>query len=127
MEQNLLLTFTSSMQFGIFGGIALIIFGWIEKKDRFTDIGRFVFIALGIYALWILLSGQVQVPQTTGDIIPKEIRAIAFFKGIVICAGICIISFALKLFKIRYYRLVTVICVVFALFLFFTVYDLQQA
>lgn len=114
------------MQFGIFGGIVFIIFGWIEKKDRFTDVGRFVFIALGIYALWILLSGQVQVPETTDGVVPKEVRAIAFFKGIVICAGICIVSFILKLLKIRYYRLVTFICVVFALFLFFTVYNLQQ-
>lgn len=114
------------MQFGIFGGIALILFGWIEKKDRFTDIGRFVFMALGIYALWILLSGQVQAPQTISDIVSKEVRAIAFFKGIVICAGICIVSFLLKIFNSRYYRFVTLICVVFALFLFFTVYNLQQ-
>jgi hypothetical protein len=126
MEQNLLLTFTSSMQFGIFGAVVFIIFGWVDNKERFTDVGRFIFIALGIYALWILLSGQVQVPKTAGNEISKELRAISFFKGVVICSGICLLSLVLKLFKIRYYRFVTLICVVFSLFLFFTVYTLQQ-
>ena len=127
MGQNLLLTFTSSMQFGIFGAIVFIIFGWVDKKDRITDVGRFVFIALGIYSLWILLSGQVQVPEITGNIVPKELRAIAFFKGVVVCSVISLLSLILKLFKIRYYRFVTVICVVFSLFLFFVVFSLQQS
>jgi len=115
------------MQFGIFGGVAIILFGWIDKKDRYADIGRFIFIALGLYALWILLSGQVHAPEVSGSELPKEARAIAFFKGMVICSGLAAISSVLKVLKIRHYRLVTLICIVFALFLFFTVYHLQQS
>ena len=126
MEQNLLITFTSSIQFGIFGGIVLIIFGWIEKNDLFTEIGRFVFIALGVYALWIILSGQIQVPEDTGGVISKEMRILSVLKGVVICSGIALLSFVLKLLKFRYYRLVTFTFVVFSLFLFFIVYNIQQ-
>ncbi len=126
MEQDLLLTFTSSTQFGIFGGIVFIIFGWVDKKDRFIDVGRFIFIALGFYALWILLSGQVQVPENAGNIVSKELRAIAFFKGVVVCSGVCLLSLLLKIFKIRYSGFVTLICVVFALLLFFVVFSLQK-
>jgi hypothetical protein len=126
MKQDLLITFTSSIQFGIFGGIALIIFGWIEKNDLFTEIGRFIFIALGIYALWVIFSGQIQVPENTGGVISKEMQALAVFKGVAVCSGIALLSFILKLVKFRYYRLVTLIFLVFALFLFFTVYNIQQ-
>ncbi|MDX9881149.1 MAG: hypothetical protein RBS73_03720 [Prolixibacteraceae bacterium] len=126
MEQNLLLTFTSSIQFGIFGAIIFIIFGWVDNKEWVTDIGRFIFIALGIYALWILLSGQVQVPETSGNVTSRELRVISFFKGIVLCSGICLVSLFLKWMKICYYRFVTLICVVFSLFLFFSVYSLLK-
>lgn len=127
MKTDLLLTFTSSMQFGLFGAIAVSIFGWMDKKDRFSDIGRYIFIALGFYALWILSSEQIQVNETiTTDKTSRAIQTIMFFKGIVACALFAIIAFLLKIFKIRYYRFISVICIIFAIFLFFIVYRLQQ-
>ncbi len=127
MSQNLLVTFTSSAQFGIFGAIVLIIFGWVDKKDRFTDIGRFLFMALGIYALWVILTGQIHVPEVAVGEISKEMRIISFFKGLVLCGGISLLSYVLKLMHVRYYRLVTILCMALALFLFFTVNNIQQA
>lgn len=126
MGQNLLLTFTSSLQIGLFGGMVLILLGWIEKKEIYTDIGRYLFLALGVFAVWVLMSGQIQVPKIIDNNIPKEIRMIALLNGIVICSGIVLLSIILKILKIKYYRITTVVIFVFALFLFFTLYNLQK-
>lgn len=123
---NLLLTFTSTTQWGLFLGVALIIFGWVEKKPSFADYGRYAFILLGIYALWIIYSGQITVPPPVDGQLSKEAQILAFFKGIVVLGGLSVIATALKLFKIKYHQFVTIGLILWALFQFFIVYRLQQ-
>jgi hypothetical protein len=78
MGTNYLLL-TSLSQWGLFLGIGLICYAGIEKKFNLLMAGQSVFIALSLFALWILLSHQIVVPEFTGDQLPKEARTVSYF------------------------------------------------
>lgn len=121
-----LLTLTSIAQWGLFFGTTSIFFGWIEKRESFVLIGQLVFMALGILALWILLAHVIYVPEIKNGIIPKPLRVITFFKGVGLFAGFNLLSLALKLFKLRFQKASVYFLVLFALALFFMVFNIQQ-
>lgn len=126
MQSNSLLAFTSISQWALFLGIASIIFGWIEKKEKFVLVGQFVFLLLGFLAFYILLTHEITVPQINGNSIPKELKALAFFKSVALFTGLVVLSLILKLFKLRIRKYSIYLLVFFALMLFFMVFNIQQ-
>ena len=126
MVSNSLLGLTSVSQWALFVGIALILFGWIEKKEKFVLAGQLIFLALGGLAIWILLTGGIFVPKTDGNTIPKELKVLAYFKGIVIFTGFVAVSLLLKLFNLRFQKSSVYLLIFFALLLFFMVFNIQQ-
>ena len=126
MQSNSLLGLTSISQWALFLGIAAIIFGWIEKKEKFVLVGQFIFLLLGFLAFYILLTHEITVPQINGNIIPKEMKALAFFKSVALFTGLVVLSLILKLFKLRIRKYSIYFLVFFALMLFFMVFNIQQ-
>ena len=126
MQSNSLLGLTSISQWALFLGIAAIIFGWIEKKEKFVLVGQFVFLLLGFLAFYILLTHEITVPQINGNNIPKELKALAFFKSVALFTGLVVLSLILKLFKLRIQKYSVYLLVFFALMLFFMVFNIQQ-
>lgn len=123
---NSLLGLTSISQWSLFTGIGLIIFGFIEKKENFILWGQIVFIILGFLALYVLFSNGIIVPETDQGIISKELKVLAFFKGVVLFMILTIVSTILKLFKFRYWKFSVYIITFFALSLFFILVNIQQ-
>lgn len=126
MISNYLLSLTSISQWGLFLGIALIIFGWIEKREKLILAGQLVFIFLGIMAAWIILNNQIYVPEITDNNIPKQLKVLAYFKGVTAFIVLTVISILLKLFKLRFHKVSVFILLFFALVLFFMVFNIQQ-
>ena len=126
MQSNSLLAFTSISQWALFLCIASIIFGWIEKKEKFVLVGQFVFLLLGFLAFYILLTHEITVPPINGNSIPKEMKVLAFFKGVALFTGLVVLSLILKLFKLRIQKYSVYLLVFFALMLFFMVFNIQQ-
>jgi hypothetical protein len=126
MISNYLLGLTSISQWGLFLGIALIIFGWVEKREKLILSGQLVFILIGIMAAWILLNNLIYVPEITDNNIPKQLKVIAYFKGVTAFMGLTIISILLKSFKLRFHKASVFILLFFALALFFMVFNIQQ-
>lgn len=126
MLSNSLLELTSISQWALFLGIASIIFGWIEKREKFVLIGQLIFLVLGLFALYILLTDGIFVPQNDGTHIPKELKALAFFKSVALFTGLVVLSLILKLFKLRIQKYSVYLLVFFALMLFFMVFNIQQ-
>lgn len=126
MISNYLLGLTSISQWGLFMGIALIIFGWVEKREKLILAGQLVFIFIGIMAAWILLNNLIYVPEITDNNIPKQLKVLAYFKGVTAFMGITVISILLKLFKLRFHKASVFILLFFALVLFFMVFNIQQ-
>lgn len=126
MISNSLLSLTSISQWGLFLGISTILFGWIEKRERFIFTGYLAFLLIGLMAIWILLTDVIYVPEITNGIIPKQLKVLAYFKGVALFLGLTVISLLLKLFKLRFQKASLVILLFFALALFFMVFNIQQ-
>lgn len=126
MLSNSLVLLTSISQWALFLGIASVLFGWIEKKEKFVLAGQFVFLLLGFFALYILLTNGITVPQLNGNNIPKEMKVLAFFKGVALFTGLVVISLLLKLFKLRLQKVSVYILAFFAILLFFMVFNILQ-
>lgn len=126
MISNYLLGLTSISQWGLFLGIALIIFGWVEKRENFILIGQLIFILLGLMAAWVVLTHQIYIPETTANHIPKQLRVVAYLKGVMVFMGFTIVTILLKKFKLRFQKSSVYILLFFALVLFFMVFNLQQ-
>jgi len=126
MISNSMLSLTSISQWGLFLGIASILFGWIEKRERYIVVGQMSFILIGFLAVWILLTNLIYVPEITNGTIPKQLRVLAFFKGVALFMGLTVVSLLLKFFKLRFQKASLIILLFFALVLFFMVFNIQQ-
>ena len=125
MISYILLGLTSVSQWGLFLGIASILFGFVEKNEKFVLAGQLAFLLIGILTLWVLLTDQIHIPDTQG-IITKQGRVLAYFKGMAWFSGLNVITLLLTLFKVRFYRIGIYILLFFALMLFFMVFNIQQ-
>ena len=126
MISNSLLTLTSISQWGLFLGIIAIIFGWVEKRESFIIVGQLALLLNGLLALWIIITGQIYVPEIINGIIPKQMKVLAYFKGLALYTGLNVLSLLMHLFKLRFRKEIVYFLVVFALYLFFMVYNIQQ-
>ena len=126
MISNYLLGLTSISQWALFLGIASILFGWVEKREKFILAGQIVFLLLGFLSLWVLLNDEIYVPEISDGNIPKQLKVLAYFKGVAIFMGLTIVSLLLKLFKLRFQKVSLYILLIFALALFFMVFNIQQ-
>jgi len=121
-----LLALTTITQWTLFFGIALIIFGSIEKKDIFVLSGQLAFLFLGFLSLYMILSHGITVPENNGTIIPKEQKVLALLKGVSLFSGLTAITLLFKFFRFKYWKQSTYILILVALFLFFMVFNIQQ-
>ena len=126
MISNNLLGLTSISQWALFLGIASILFGWIEKRKRYILVGNAVFLLLGFMALWILLTDYIEVPEITSVKIPKQMKVLAFFKVVAIFSGFNVISLLMNLLNFRFQKTSIIILMIFAMMLFFMVFNIQQ-
>ena len=126
MNSISLLVLTSISQWTLFAGIALILFGFIEKRENLLLGGQVIFLLLGFFAVYVLLKNVIVVPELDQNTVPKELKIITFYKEIVLFTGLTLISLILKLFKLRFQKTSLYILVFFALMLFFIVFGIQQ-
>lgn len=127
MNSISLLGLTGISQWTLFAGIALILYGIIEKSEKMMLGGQVIFLLLGIFAIYILVNDVIPVPKiVVGNPVPKALRVLSFYKGVVLFTGLTIISLILKLFKIRFQKTSLYILIFFALMLFFMVFNIQQ-
>lgn len=127
MDRQLFLTLTQSAQWLLFISLALLIYSWVEKKRWVQITGFSLFIALAIYAAYVMLSGIIVVPSVAADApVPHEAKALSFFLGLIGCGVFAIVGLILQLKKSQFAKIPTLIIVPIALALFFMVYHLQR-
>lgn len=126
MGSDSLLALTTISQYSLFLGIGLILFGWIEKKERLVIVGQVIFLLLGLLSLWVLLTNTTATPEVNGNLIPKEVKILSYFKLSAYFAGFNLISLLLNLFKVRYQKYSLYLIVFTGLMLFFMVFSILQ-
>jgi hypothetical protein len=126
MFHGSMLLYTGLSQWGLFVGIALIIFGWVEKRNHLVLAGQFTFLALGLLGLWMVLTHDMPAIDGVGPQLTKAVKAQAYFKGTVYFMALTAVSLILELFKIKYRKFLVYALVIFALMLFSMVVTIQQ-
>ena len=116
----------SVSQWTLFLGIGLILFGWIEKKEKLVLAGQVSFLLLGLLSTWILLTNTVTIPEANGNSIAKEVKIISYFKLAACFSGFNVLSLLLRIFKIRYSKYSVYMAVLIGLMLFFMVFGILQ-
>lgn len=126
MGSDSLLGLTTISQYSLFLGIGLILFGWIEKKEKLVIAGQVIFLLLGLLSLWVLLTNTNIAPEVNGNSIPKEMKILSYFKLSAYFAGFNLISILLNLFKVRYQKFSLYLVVFTGLMLFFMAFRILQ-
>ncbi len=126
MTLNSLSGLASISQWTLFLGIALILFSWIEKKEKLAIAGQAVLILLGLFSLWVILTNNNIVPANNGNPISKEIKILSYFKLATYFSGFNLISLLLNLFRIRFNKFSLYLAVFIGLMLFFMVFNILQ-
>lgn len=127
MDRQLFLTLTSSAQWLLLISLALLIYSWLNKKRGVQLAGLGLFVALAIYAAWVILSGIIVVPAVeAGSPTSHEAKALAIFMGIVICGVLALIGLFLHFFQSKFAKIPSLIIVSLSLALFFMIYHLQR-
>lgn len=126
MQTVSLLSITSISQWALFAGIALVLFGLMEKREKTTLGGQAIFILLGVFAAYIVLTNGISAPEISGQKISKEIMAMTYFKMTLIFGLLNIGSLLLYFLKLRFVKISQYIIVVAALMLFFWIFNIQQ-
>ena len=126
MVSNSLSGLASISQWTLFLGIGLILYSWVEKKEKLAIAGQAIFLLLGLLSLWVLLTNTIVVPETIGSTIPKEVKILSYFKLAAYFAGFNLISLLLNYFRVRYHKFSLYLVVFVALMLFFMVFGILQ-
>lgn len=126
MGSDSLLALTTISQYSLFLGIGLILFGWIEKKERLVIAGQVIFLLLGLLSLWVLLTNTIEVPEANVNPISKEVKILSYFKLSAFFAGFGLISLMLNIFKLRFHKLSVYLAVFVGLSLFFMAFSILQ-
>lgn len=126
MVSNSLSGLASISQWTLFLGIGLILYSWVEKKEKLAIAGQAIFLLLGLLSLWVLLTNTIVVPETVGSTIPKEVKILSYFKLAALFAGFNLISLLLNYFKVRYHKFSLYLVVFVGLMLFFMVFGILQ-
>ncbi len=129
MERQTFLLLTTTSQWILFAAIGLVIFSWAERNFKARQAGQLLFAALGVFSLWVILSGKIIVPiPRQGEPAPIEAKALTFFSGLIITSLLGIAGFFLERRKkpLNLTKYINPLLVILALFLFFMVYQLQQ-
>lgn len=126
MIPNSLSGLASISQWTLFLGIALILLGWVEKKEKLAIAGQAIFLLLGLLSLWVLLTNTTAVPEANGNPISKEVKILSYFKFAAYFAAFNLISLLLNLFKLRFHKLSVYLVVFIGSMLFFMVFSILQ-
>ncbi|WP_372774163.1 hypothetical protein [Mangrovibacterium sp.] len=127
MERHIFLSLTTSSQWILFVGISLLIYSWIERKRWLQIAGELLFVALALFALWVIKSGMVVVPDVAeGATAPVEARLLTFFAGIALLGIVATIGLVLQHLKSSYAKIPILILVAAGVLLFFMLNHLQR-
>lgn len=116
----------SVSQWTLFLGIGLILFGWIEKKEKLTIAGQLSFLLLGLLSAWVILTNNVAIPNANGNPISKDVKILSYFKLAAFFAGFNLLSLLLLKIKPQFHKFSLSLLVFVGLMLFFMVFGILQ-
>lgn len=81
-------------QYLLFGGLALYLFAWIDKKPLLGMIAEIVFVTIFVLSIVVLLSGMIPSPDTEGLVaedVERVIKMLLMLAGTGFLGGISLL------------------------------------
>ena len=104
----------------LFGGLALYLFSWIEKKPKIALWGEVLFLIIGIAALIIMLSGMIPSPKTEG-LVQKNVEMVIKMLALIFITGLLsAVSLTMRLIRKKTWAPLLLTIFIIALFVFFS-------
>lgn len=119
MSSNPFYLYTVIPQWGLFLGIALVVFGYVEKKGPLSLAGWVVFVATGLFALGVNLFGNLHPQPQPGGTVPPDFQVIALGWQAGIAGVLALISLLLRQRKSKRYSLLAILTIIYAIAIFF--------
>ena len=107
-------------QYFLFGALALFIFGWIEKKSKYSVIAEILLAVIGIAALIVLLSKMIPSPLTEGLVQEHIEMVIKMLVLLAVTGALALISLSIRIIRKAAWMPLVFITFALALFLFFS-------
>lgn len=107
-------------QYFLFGGLALYIISWIDKKPQRGIWGEALFVLIGIAAFVVMLSGMIPSPKTQGidaehiELVIKMLFLLTFL-GLLSIASILI-----RLIRKKHWTPILILIFMLSIWLFFS-------
>lgn len=104
----------------LFGGLALYLFAWIEKKPKIGLWGEVLFFLIGVTALVTMLSGMIPSPKTEGLVQEHIEMVIKMLTMLVINGILAAVSVIIRLVRKKPWNVLVLIVFGLSMFLFFS-------
>jgi hypothetical protein len=122
-------------QWFVFAAIFVTVYGWVEQKKPFRIIGMFIFIALGIFSLYVIFGDYLaagkyltpeeivnqQIYEDTEEEIPFQAKLLPAYLSFIISAILAIPAIFLDIRNKKSYLWFTIITGLVSLLGFFII------
>lgn len=119
MSNNPFYLYTIIPQWGIFLGIGLVVFGYVEKKGKLTVAGWLTFVATGLFALGVNLFGGLNPHPLPDGTMPVDFQVMALGWQAGIAGVLALFSILLRQRKSKRYPILAILAVAYAIAIFF--------
>lgn len=119
MSNNPFYLYTIIPQWGIFLGIGLVVFGFVEKKGKLSIAGWLTIVATGLFALGVNLFGDLNPHPLPDGNMPVDFQVIALGWQAGIAGILSLFSILLRQRKSKRYSILAILTVAYAIAVFF--------
>jgi len=119
MSNNPVYLYTIIPQWGIFLGVGLVVFGYVEKKGKLTLAGWFTMVATGLFALGVNLFGDLNPHPLPDGSMPMDFQVISLGWQAGIAGILALFSILLRQRKSKRYPILAILAVAYAIAIFF--------
>lgn len=106
-------------QYFLFGGLALYIFGWIDKKQLYLTIAEILFIVLGLASFFVLSGKMIPSPLEQGIVKEHIEMVIKILTFLSINGLLALISMGIRLLRKKTWKPLPFIIFALSMYTFF--------
>lgn len=119
MSSNPFYLYTIIPQWGIFLGVGLVVFGYVEKKGKLTLAGWFTMVATGLFALGVNLFGDLNPHPLPDGTMPVDFQVISLGWQAGIGGVLALFAILLRQRKSKRYTILAILTVAYSIAIFF--------
>jgi hypothetical protein len=126
MDSFSLLSLTSIAQWILFSGIAIIVIGIIDKKEKIQLAGVSLLFILGVFSCFVLSTNTLSVNASEIAAQSKSAMVLIIYRSLLLILTLSGLSWISKFYIPRFYRVSLFLLIGVSLILFFVLFQIQK-